>query len=132
MACFLLVIVKAGFHHYPYNRKKYQLCGKALMINHVKFLKSQKGILNKFEKEEPILRLLRKEYEFANMKGPGLSGVCEIVSRLWNIKYNEKMKSKNNVKLDQDEPIFWRGLEGFDFSSDFVSFLFTFCYSYIL
>ena len=78
-------------------------------------------ILNKFEKEEPLLRVLREEYESLTETRPRLSGVCEIVSRLWNVKYNEKMKSKNYVNIDTDEPLFMNVGTKFDFSTDFVS-----------
>jgi hypothetical protein len=78
-------------------------------------------ILNKFEKEEPLLRVLREEYESFTETRPRLSGVCEIVSRLWNVKFNEKMKSKNYVNVDYDEPLFLTVGAKFDNSTDFVS-----------
>jgi len=76
-------------------------------------------ILDKFEKKEPLLRPLREEYECLNETDPRLSGVCKIVSRLWNVKYNEKMKSKNQVKIDIDD-LFLKVGARFDFSTDFL------------
>ena len=55
---------------------------------------------------------------------PRLSGVCEIGSRLWNVKYNEKMKSKNHVNVDIDEPLSIKVGTKFDFSTDFVGLFF--------
>ena len=78
-------------------------------------------LLNKFEKEEPLLRPLRQEYESKTETRPRLSGVSEISSRLWNIRHNEKMKSKNHVKADDNEPLFLKVGAKFDFSTDFVS-----------
>merc|ERR1712037_1027781 len=77
-------------------------------------------ILNKFEKEEPLLRPLRQEYESITETRPRLSGVSEIVSRLWNVRHNEKMKSKNHVKADYDGPPFLKVCAKFDFSTDFL------------
>ena len=82
-------------------------------------------ILNKFEKEEPLLRPLRQEYESITETCPRLSGVTEITSRLWNVRHNEKMKSKNHVKADNDEPLFMKIGPKFDFSNDFVSSFFV-------
>ena len=78
-------------------------------------------ILNKFEKDEPLLRPLRQEYESKTETRPRLSGVSEIASRLWNIRHNEKMKSKNHVKVDKNEPLFCIVGAKFDFSTDYVS-----------
>ena len=72
-------------------------------------------ILNKFEKKEPLLRPLRQEYESTTETLPCLSGVSEIANRLWNVRHNEKMKSKNYVKADNNLNV------KFDFSTDFVS-----------
>jgi hypothetical protein len=77
-------------------------------------------ILNKFEKEEPLLRVLREEYESLTETRPRLSGVCEIASRLWNVKFNEKMKSKNYVDVDYNE-LLLKMRAKFDNSTDFVS-----------
>ena len=84
-------------------------------------LKPRKVILNKFEKKEPLLRPLREEYESITETRPRLSGVCEIATRLWNVKFNEKMKSKNQVNIDINEPLFSKIGPKFDFSTDFVS-----------
>ena len=89
-------------------------------------------ILNKFENEEPLLRVLREEYESLTETRPRLSGVCEIVSRLWNVRYNEKMKSKNHVNVDYKEPLSFTSYTmynytSFDFSTDFVSELSNMC-----
>ena len=84
-------------------------------------LKLGKVILDKLEKDEPLLRVLREEYESLTETRPRLSGVCEIASRLWNVKFNEKMKSKNNVNVDYDEPLFLKVGAKFDNSTDFVS-----------
>ena len=88
-------------------------------------LKPNLVILDKFEKKEPLLRPLREEYECLTETDPRLSGVCEIVSRLWNVKYNEKMKSKNQVNIDID-PLFLKVGAPFDFSTDFVSESFSY------
>merc|ERR1712193_485279 len=74
-------------------------------------------ILNQFEKEEPLLRPLRQEYESITETRPRLSGVTEIASRLWNIRHNQKMKSKNHVKVDTKEPLFIKIGSKFDFST---------------
>ena len=84
-------------------------------------LKPVKVILNKFEKKEPLLRVLREEYESLTETRPRLSGVCEIATRLWNVRFNEKMKSKNYVNIEIDEPLFYKVGKKFDFSTDFVS-----------
>ena len=92
------------------------------MINWL--LKPGVVILNRFEKKVPLLRPLREEYECLTETRPRLSGVCEIVSRLWNVKYNEKMKSKNQVNIDIDE-LFLKVGAKLDFSTDFVSSFFS-------
>jgi len=74
-------------------------------------------ILNKFEKNDEILRPLRKEYERVTGTIPALSGICEILNRLQEINFNEKMKSKNNVEINLEQ---YRCQFAFDYSADFL------------
>jgi len=61
-------------------------------------------ILNKFEKEDEILRPLRNEYERAAQRLPALSGICEILNRLQEVKFCKVMKPKNYLKVDNAGP----------------------------
>ncbi|CBY15862.1 unnamed protein product [Oikopleura dioica] len=67
---------------------------------------SCKFILNKFEKEEQLLRSIRKEYEDVDGTLPALSGVCEIVNRL----FLEKMR--NEIGEISGAGHFWRNDRG--------------------